>query len=250
MRLINLGTLQLEEFFDRDVPPHCILSHTWGTEEVTLRAMGTMPIRGFCKIASQLGSTSLRYGWVDTCCIDKTSSAELSEAINSMFRWYSNAARCIVFLADVEIMPYKGDDRIVSEKLWADLQASRWLTRGWTLQELLAPRHVEFFDKNGGRIGDPDSLNFSISAATRISHDELHPDGWQKANIARKMSWAARRQTTRVGDIAYYLLSLFNAKMPPLYGEGERAFLRLQEEILKESNDLPILAPSAKGSAT
>jgi hypothetical protein len=252
MRLINLDTLQLEEFIDSSVPPFAILSHTWGTGEVTFQHVTTFPredlascpgwikITGFCTAVKahmeDLTGETVQYGWVDTCCIDKTSSAELSEAINSMFRWYRNAVACFAFLADD-----KGAD---------DFERSRWFTRGWTLQELLAPHRLFFFDSGWDFIGDKLEWAQRIASITAIGAEVITSGGWETCCVAEKMSWAARRTTTRAEDMAYCLLGLFDVNMPLLYGEGgEKAFIRLQEEILKESEDQSIFAWDATATS-
>lgn len=244
MRLINLRTLSLEDFIGT-IPPYAILSHTWMNGEVTCQEMaaggqdiskkaGWIKIEEFCKmVVSRL--PNIQYGWVDTCCIDKTSSAELSEAINSMFAWYRNAETCFAYLADV-------DHHDASQPLGQDFKESRWFTRGWTLQELLAPNEVEFFDGEWKNFGTRDSLADRIATITRIDASILRSGDWSMVSAACKMSWAAYRQTTRIEDQAYCLLGLFDVNMPMLYGEGERAFLRLQEEILKETDDESLLA--------
>ncbi|OCK96314.1 HET-domain-containing protein, partial [Cenococcum geophilum 1.58] len=241
MRLLNSRTLQLEEFIgDANVPPYAILSHTWGEEEVTLRDMistaGSLKEKkGFKKIqncCSQALADGLHWAWVDTCCIDKTSSAELSEAINSMFRWYSRSKVCYAYLTDV---PYDGFDD--------SLPKSRWFTRGWTLQELLAPSSVVYYSAEWTRIGDNEDLISVLRNVTRIDEGILsRTKGLDWISVAEKMSWAATRETTRVEDMAYCLLGIFDVNMPLLYGEGERAFQRLQEEILRNSQDQSLFA--------
>lgn len=381
MRLLNTQSLRLELFIDSFVPQYAILSHTWGDEEIMfddirdpgqplpLSKRGFEKVKGSCFQASQDG---YQYIWIDTCCIDKSSSAELSEAINSMFMWYHNAGRCYAYLADF--------DSSHSAEPEAGFERSRWFTRGWTLQELIAPRDVCFYDCNwsfvgrrqaspskptddsensnerneisygydsynndGGDDGDDDddgndgsdgennedgknnedgdsnenslptgndnteqnegnddvvnnndynnnddnisddNINLdninqdNIDLADRISSETgIHIDilrwyvGQQGefpledpsaqfttlkstpeealvralgyCSVAQKMSWAARRQTTRPEDEAYSLLGLFGVNMPLLYGEGRQAFFRLQQEILRFSNDQSILA--------
>ena len=234
MRLLDTATITLHEFHGDSIPAYAILSHTWGEEEVSYQLLSTpeakslagyAKIVSFCKLATAQG---WKYGWVDTCCIDKTSSAELSEAINSMWRWYANSGVCIAFLADF------------SESSYDSLHNSRWFTRGWTLQELLAPAKVVFYDCYWNELGDKSSLAVEICNTTGISFLHLRKPG--TASIAAKMSWMSRRQTTRLEDIAYSLLGLFDVYMPLIYGEGSNAFIRLQQEIVKSSNDETIFA--------
>jgi hypothetical protein len=236
MILEGSSPLDAIEMFCGQPPPYVILSHTWGDGEVSLQDMdrkdisykaGFMKIRNCCQQALE---HMLRYAWVDTCCIDKTSSAEISEAINSMFRWYSEAEVCYAFLEDIELE----DTPSLVQSL--DLSGSRWFTRGWTLQELLAPRKIIFYSASWQRIGTRKGLATHLSHITGIATFFLVTGGIQRlrfAGIAQRMSWAAQRNTTRVEDTAYSLLGIFEISMPLLYGEGMRAFMRLQEELLK-----------------
>jgi hypothetical protein len=185
------------------------------------------------------------YIWIYTCCIDKSSSAELSEAINSMYAWYQKAEICYAVLDDVP-----GPDAADFE---AEFKASRWFTRGWTLQELLAPRNVVFFGRplTGPSImlGDRTSLCGLISTSTAIAEEDLIGSAYcQYCTVAQKMSWASKRETTREEDIAYSLMGLFSVNMPLLYGEGARAFMRLQEEITNISDDQSIFAWVSPGT--
>ncbi|UPK95763.1 hypothetical protein LCI18_006698 [Fusarium solani-melongenae] len=240
MWLINVSTLELEEFYGDQVPKYAILSHTWGQGEVTFQdwkdpnmasqKAGFAKILGACRQASK---DSLEYLWVDTNCIDKTSSAELSEAINSMFAWYRDAEVCYAFLVDVPSTPINKLGHPVN------FHESRWFTRGWTLQELLAPRDVIFFDPSWQRIGNRSGpLAEWIASITKINVNFITGQSTLvHANVAQKMSWLSRRVTTRVEDLAYCMLGIFDINMPLLYGEGKNAFLRLQEEIIKTSTD-------------
>jgi hypothetical protein len=245
MRLINCSTLQLEEFFGDKTPRYAILSHAWGHDEVSFAdlSFGQPTTRsGYKKIeftCQQALRDGLNYAWIDTCCIDKSSSAELSEAINSMFTWYKDSTICYAYLADV-----------FKSSLDEDFPKSRWFTRGWTLQELLAPHHVVFYDEWWDYLGTKIGYKEWIAEITQIDTDALidmrspwsSGTGLDSFCVAKKMSWASTRHTTRVEDIAYCLLGIFNINMPLLYGEGERAFLRLQEEIIRKTADDSILA--------
>ncbi|KAF2185934.1 HET-domain-containing protein, partial [Zopfia rhizophila CBS 207.26] len=168
----------------------------------------------------------------DPVCIDKSSSAELSEAINSMFRWYHDAAKCYVYLSDVSIGGSVGND-LSSQRTWKPaFQHSRWFTRGWTLQELLAPTSVEFFSVEGERLGDKNSMVQEIHEITGISAQALQGTLLSRFRIDERMSWTARRETKREEDAAYSLLGIFDIHMPLLYGEGrKKALTRLQKEI-------------------
>ncbi|KAK3389167.1 heterokaryon incompatibility protein-domain-containing protein, partial [Podospora didyma] len=243
MRLLNTHTFKLRDFLG-EARPYAILSHTWEDEEVTLQDMlspaeyatgmkGYRKLKGSAKLASDQG---FHYLWMDTCCIDKSSSAELSEAINSMFQWYKNAALCLAYLSDVQAE--------TGLNLGESLQSSKWFTRGWTLQELLAPSEVWFFNASWKLIRTKTHLADQIARITNIPASILKGlDDLDTVSAASKMSWASSRITTRSEDIAYCLLGLFDVKMPLLYGEGEqKAFIRLQEEFLKSSDDETIFA--------
>jgi len=242
MRLLDTTTFELCEFFDRKIPPYAILSHTWGEGEVSFQELqsgdgvfkrGYAKIRSCCELAA---SDGFEYAWVDTCCIDKTSSAELSEAINSMYRWYRFSDVCYVYLADVPANLGEPD-------IQQALCKSKWFTRGWTLQELIAAPSITFFDSRWGELGTKDSLGTLITEITQVSREVLHDaNKIERFSVAQKMSWASRRVTTRVEDIAYCLLGIFGVNMPLLYGEGEHAFIRLQEEIMKNTTDHTIFA--------
>lgn len=229
------GKLTPTGYLLRDLPEYAILSHTWGTDEVTYRDMadGVWEHKAgaeklwFC--AKQAERDGLRYIWVDTCCIDKSDNSELSEAINSMFRWYRNATRCYAYLADVTI-PHSTAQ---CTNLW-DLafRSSRWFTRGWTLQELLAPSSVEFFSRDGRRLGDKRSLGQQIHEITGIATPALEGAPLSGFDIEERFRWAEKRETTREEDGAYCLLGIFDVSMPLIYGEGKaKAVRRLKKEI-------------------
>jgi len=241
MRLIRTSNLELVNFIANDVPKYAILSHTWGAEEVTLQEfvaqtatykLGYQKVQGFCALCVQ---RAVEWAWIDSVCIDKTNSVELSEAINSMFQWYQRSSLCIAYLSDVSICQV-GEEPSISN--------SMWFTRGWTLQELLAPNKVEFYSHGWNRIGDKVTLQKAITRITGIDPAYiLAAKNVGLACVAQRMSWASKRQTTREEDAAYCLLGLFRVNMPLLYGEGgTRAFMRLQEEIIKTSADHTIFA--------
>ncbi|EHK46048.1 hypothetical protein TRIATDRAFT_292246 [Trichoderma atroviride IMI 206040] len=265
MRLVNAKTFAIEEFPDFCVPPYAILSHTWGSdsEELSFRdvearniekpGIGAIKFRGCCQQAIKDG---IGYAWIDTCCIDKTNFVELSEAINSMFRWYRQAAICYAFLSDV---PSNENPQEKDSKF----QKSRWFQRGWTLQELVAPKILRFYGTitssgtcsaqdtaNGNAIrdwrllGTKGNMSTTIESITGIPREyllgiaQLHT-----ASVAQRMSWAAHRETKRKEDLAYCLLGIFDITMPMIYGEGrDQAFFRLQEQIMKVIKDDSILA--------
>jgi hypothetical protein len=277
MRLLNATSLKFEVFSDDQLPPYAILSHTWGDEEVSYQDMRLLhkrlalpehlrdneilvaameaaagcssSITGPHSIRSRAGYSKLQmtseiargqklnHFWIDTCCIDKSSSAELQESINSMYRWYRQSSFCVVYLEDTLF-----NASLTSRWFGEALRASRWITRGWTLQELIAPTKVIFYDQNWKPICSKGHSISTISKITAISEQILSTGDLSQASVAQKMSWAADRQTTRMEDRAYSLMGFFGIHMPMLYGEGENAFRRLQEEIIRTTPDDSIFA--------
>lgn len=244
MRLLEVKTLSLKEFTGNNIPPYAILSHTWQEgKEVTLKELGSSKAKsksGYKKIrhtCEQADKDGLAYAWVDTCCINKESSVELSEAINSMFQWYKDAKVCYAYLEDIDANG-------------SNLKDARWFTRGWTLQELLAPTSIILYSKEWKCVGTKSNCALLLSQITGIDKDVLlDVNRLHHASIARRMSWASQRITTRKEDEAYCLLGIFEVKMPLLYGEGDQAFIRLQEEIIKDSIDQSIFAWSSTSDA-
>jgi hypothetical protein len=239
MRLLSFDkddNLAWTEYGQDNVPPYAILSHTWGTEEVTFldlitdnsrRKAGRRKIE-FC--GEQAARDRLRYFWVDTCCIDKRDNTELTEAINCMFRWYRNAVKCYVYLSDVSTS--NSDPKICQSAWEADFRKSRWFTRGWTLQELIAPTSVLFYSSQHKELGDKKSLAHVLHEITGIPIVALDGHDLDTFSATERMAWAANRQTTKDEDGAYCLLGIFSIFMPLIYGEGkENALMRLQREI-------------------
>ncbi|KAK4507370.1 hypothetical protein PRZ48_001105 [Zasmidium cellare] len=251
MWLLNARTLQLETFLGSHTPRYAILSHTWSDEEVSFQDMvhtSAQQKQGFAKIkgaCSQALHDGFGYIWIDTCCIDKTSSAELSEAINSMFRYYAESSICYAYLSDVvDLYDGEGDSSHMDMFL-----RSRYWTRGWTLQELIAPSEVEFFDRSWKYINSRTAAAPQIAQITGIDVGLLSSnkrgdvtEALASYSVAQRLSWAATRLTTRLEDAAYSLFGLFGVNLPLLYGEGSAAFDRLQQEILRATGDLSILA--------
>lgn len=260
MRLINcksLDSLCLESFEPCNVPKrYAILSHTWEREaesgstlEVLFHAFqdssrrmndtgtdatGWRKIEGACREAKAFDK-SIDYVWVDSCCINKEDAAELQESINSMFKWYAQSTVCLAYLSDAK------SDRLDP--------TSKWFTRGWTLQELVASPKVRFYNHDWQFLGDKFKLSDELAEITGIDTQLLKASDEQSITrrlyqvpVCQKMSWASKRQTTKVEDIAYCLLGIFDINMPLLYGEREAAFQRLQEAIANKYNDLTILA--------
>ena len=241
LRYNDKDELIITAFFEDDIPRnYAILSHTWGSEEVTFEdlAAGVHKTKaGYRKIlfcGEQARRDGLQYFWVDTCCINKSDSTELAEAINSMFRWYSEAAKCYVYLSDVSTKEREASDPL-GEYTWESaFRSSRWFTRGWTLQELLAPGQglVEFFSREGDNIGNKRSLEQKIHEITGIAIAALQGTALSQFGIDERLKWAETRRTTRAEDSAYCLLGIFGVFMPLIYGEGkENAMRRLQKEI-------------------
>ena len=284
MRLLNTKTFQLHEFFEPNIPDYVILSHRWGKNEVTFQQIsksgelirrsepqgdqhngdsvesdtfeneGWAKLRNFCRQASQDGWL---WVWMDTCCIDKTNSVELSEAVNSMFAWYKNSRICYVHLQDVPTpqsgpcarsKPQRESDvyltgRSKKDQLEVAFEDSEWFRRGWTLQECLAPRYLSFYDNQWKYIGDKSDWADTMSRITGIPLSLFFGDDrFMTCPVAAKLSWASCRSCTRTEDMAYCLLGLLDIHMPLIYGEGSRAFIRLQQELIRSSDDNSILA--------
>lgn len=247
MRLIQdggQGELRLVEYHEDEIPRYAILSHTWGAdnEEITYtdfteganRRKAGWEKLDFCR--NKAAFDKLQHFWIDTCCVDKRSSAELTEAINSMFCWYQHADKCYVYLSDVSTYEHTAKPYI-STTTWEDaLKESRWFRRGWTLQELIAPASVEFFSREGDRIGCKRSLEQQIYKITGIAIEALRGRSPTEFTVEERFNWVKSRETRRKEDKAYSMLGIFDVYMPLIYGEGmERAFRRLQEEIDKSS---------------
>jgi len=244
MRLLKLNhaddSIETKNFVnDDDIPPYAILSHTWGlnTDEVTLADLKNdtgkhkadfKKIR-FC--GEQARQDDLEYFWVDSCCIDKSDSVELQEAINSMFRWYQKATKCYVYLSDVSQPTVNTDDDFSDLPYEQAFLKSRWFTRGWTLQELLAPKIIEFFSKERVKIGNKISLERYIAEVTGIPIKALRGDLFT-FSISERLSWQESRKITRKEDKAYSLLGICGVYIPLIYGEGEKnAYKRLREAV-------------------
>ncbi|KAI1330418.1 heterokaryon incompatibility protein-domain-containing protein [Xylariaceae sp. FL0255] len=271
MRLLDVSTLKLKNFVGGNAPRYAILSHTWGgpDDEVVFEDVQTRTVEEWTlkegagkvlKSAQKAAAQGLEYIWIDSCCIDKSSSAELSEAINSMFSWYRNSSVCYAYLSD--ILSPKANN---SKEGFIPFRDSRWFTRGWTvclfvvkggnaggttlndqqLQELIAPKVVIFYDAEWVCLGGRRELAPQIHERTGIMMGILTRTtkhaSLEEVSVHTKMVWATQRKTTRVEDRAYSLLGLFGVNMPLLYGEGQAAFFRLQRKIFKQVDDQSIL---------
>lgn len=234
---MNTYDLQLREFSGEVNLHYAILSHRWEAEnhEVSYKdhrkgikdgTSGYEKIRNFCRIARNDG---FDWVWIDTCCIDKRSSAELTQSINSMYSWYRQANTCYAYLKDVNRQ--------------RDWERSEWWHRGWTLQELIASTHVVFYNQHWHKIGTKAGLTKQIEGITGIPEEVLSNERvCMRYCVAHRMSWAAGRYTTCIEDRAYSLMGLFRVNMPLLYGEGVKAFQRLQLEILQKYPDESVFA--------
>ena len=250
MRLLHTTTFRLGSFPNPTtpkIPPYIILSHRWGDREITFQEIETVKntpelhntdgykkVSGCCQLAASVG---FQWVWIDTCCIDKTNDVELTQALNSMYSWYRQSELCYAFLVDTPSQ--KVEDPTAKD---SKFRKSRWFTRGWTLQELLAPVYVTFFSQDWEEIGTKSSLQKVITEITGIDSYTLLSNAGQDVSVAQRMAWAANRETSVEEDKAYCLMGLFGVSMPMKYGEGKKAFHRLQLEILKTSDDQSIFA--------
>lgn len=198
--------------------------------EPPAQAGGVRKLLEFCRVAATDYECS--YAWSDTCCIDKQSSAELEEAIRSMYRWYRDSEICVIYLG--------------ASSLLDDLRGDPWFKRGWTLQELLAPTRIKLYGKdwtliNSSRATHNDKedefIRRTIEEATGIPGDDIRLFHPSCDRVPEKMTWMAPRKTTRVEDIAYSLIGIFDITMPISYGEGAWAFHRLMEVIAQRGFD-------------
>lgn len=263
MRLLKLepnGEFRVTPDWMRDLPSYAILSHTWGadTDEVSFKdimnglgktKLGYEKIRFCCEQARR---DNLWYFWIDTCCIDKSNMAELTEAINSMFQWYRGAAKGYAYLRDVSKHTSDANDNPGKQTWEAAFQRSRWFTRGWTLQELLAPRIVEFYSKDGEKLGDKTSLERLIHETTRVPVTALRGSPLSNFGVSERISWIEDRQAGRQEDMAYSLLGIVGEYMPLIYGEGkENAFKRLRKGIHSKAEEtLPSINQDVSDLAT
>ncbi|KAK4961787.1 hypothetical protein LTR10_002278 [Elasticomyces elasticus] len=243
-RLISVRTLRLENFTPGETPPYAILSHTWEGDEVLYAELESGSawekpqydkIRNTAKQARQDGHDHI---WIDCCCIDKHNAVELSEAINSMYAWYRNAEVCYALLSGVT----RSDDTVWDEAHTSFIDC-RYFTRGWTLQEMLASRKVNFFAEDWTPLGPLSDIAVLVSRASGVPQKVLNGKRTIfECSIAQRLSWAASRTTTKTEDMAYCLLGILDISLDLRYGESNQAFARLQEAILKKSSDLSVLA--------
>jgi tetratricopeptide (TPR) repeat protein len=254
MRLLHfdgVGKLVLTDFRGKTTPPYAILSHRWSSSEILFNDVQSEAYRekeeGYRKLAfcaKQAAQDKLQYFWVDTCCIDKWNLSELSKAINSMFQWYKNATRCYVFLSDVSVST--ATEPVQRSDWEASFRNSVWFTRGWTLQELIAPVSVEFFSREGHPIGEKASLDQLIHQITGIPLAALRNCPLNQFTTSERQRWAENRRTTEAEDTVYCLLGVLGISMPTVYGEGkESAQSRLQAEI-EAATSVPSIIPFSR----
>ncbi|KAM0297353.1 hypothetical protein HYE67_003075 [Fusarium culmorum] len=249
MRCMNTTTFELHTSTQIDFKQqgYGILSHRWGSNEILFsqisqfahelrqtRNRHVLPqldkILGACITARQQG---LQWMWIDNCCINKSDNSELSESINSMFKWYSDAVVCLTYLSDVR---YAGGSPVFQS--YETGETSKWFSRGWTLQELLAPSNLLFYDTDWKYLGSKIDLAKPIEDVTGIAAQYLTKENdFRTACIAAKMSWAARREATKEEDMAYCLFGIFNLHLPVQYGEGKAAFIRLQDALIAKNDE-------------
>ncbi|KAF4946504.1 hypothetical protein FGADI_11142 [Fusarium gaditjirri] len=275
MRLLQTKSYELFEANDipAPVPPYAILSHTWISpkDEVTYRDMktrtgdikndvykqkGWSKLKDYCDRAFKDG---WEWAWMDTCCIDKTNPVDTQEAINGMFRWYQDAGVCYAHLGDVSLskasqivsLPEGTDldpstNRLLRAALKNSFISAKWFTRGWTLQELLAPHYLIFVDREWRHIGTRESWALEIEKVSNIVARHLtafNPTDFTSCSTAMRFSWASGRETTVEEDESYSLLGLFGISLPLIYGEGGRqAFNRLQRQLIHVYHDDSVFA--------
>jgi tetratricopeptide (TPR) repeat protein len=254
MRLLHFDRykrLVSTDFHGKPIPPYAILSHRWEESEVLFEDLGNEAYKkkkdGLRKLkfcAKQAAQDKLQYFWIDTCCIDKWNNRERSRAINSMFRWYRNATRCYVFLSDVSVSA--ATDTPQRNNWEASFRKSEWFSRGWTLQELIAPESVEFFSCDGRRLGDKTSLEQLVHEITNIPLAALRNLSLDQFPVSKRMQWAENRKTTEEEDKVYCLLGVLGVSMPITYGEGrEKALRRLQMEV-EAASSAPSIIPFSR----
>lgn len=264
MRLIDISNpsqLKFVEVSDPSLVRYAILSHVWNkpngdeafTPEPTFQDLSlamkhsrALPenvrmwdkLRGFIRTAAKSGFSLL---WADMCCINKENNAETSEAIASMYQWYLCAEVCYTYLQDVPYPSHEPDT--LSPPPSTEFSQSIWFKRGWTLQELLASDTLIFLSRDWKVLGTKLGLSQIVHDITNIDVKVLTQEcNLDEVSVACRMSWAAHRVTSRPEDRAYSLMGLFGVRMPVIYGEGEYAFVRLQEEIFRRIADPTLLA--------
>lgn len=247
---IDRGFGWTDDLVGGNIPPYAILSHTWQGEEVTLADLKDSPNGGrdkkgykkllFC--AQQAALDGLEYFWVDSCCIDRSNSVALEDAINSLFYCYRNAAKCYIYLSDISTPDWEETSKKSDCRWQSAFRKSKWFARSWTLQELLAPRSAEFFSCEGQKLGDKNTLRQTLHEITGIATQALEGRPLAHFSVRERLLWAANRGATLEEDQVYSLLGIFGIKMTMMYGEGSwNACLRFWDEIFRRIEDYTIL---------
>jgi hypothetical protein len=249
-----LDRLILIDFRGKPIPPYAILSHRWSDFEILIEDISNgnyekkeesyRKLR-FC--VEQAAQDGLQYIWIDTCCIDRWDNTERSKAINSMFQWYRDAARCYVFLSDVSLSAVT--DTLPCSDWEASFGESKWFTRGWTLQELIAPACVEFYSREGHRIGDKASLDRLLHGITGIPLAALRNCPLDQFSTSERMRWVEKRTTTEEEDIVYCLLGLLSISMPITYGEGQESARRRLHAEMEANSSAPSIIPFSRNES-
>ena len=257
MRLLSTSTYELHDSGEDVViasPEYAILSHRWQQPEISFQTLNPAELHDTSHQTPQLEKIRqacakarerkppLKWLWIDTCCIDKKNAVEETKSINSMFEWYYKAKVCYAYLLDVNQSP-PSPQMFQSQNPKRRGEKSEWFERGWTLQELLAPKDMEFYSHDWKPLGTKKDLAPILESVTGINKDYLSgKSSFKTASVATRMSWMAGRTTTVVEDIAYSMIGLFNLNMAVQYGEGTKAFLRLQRTLIENSTDESIFA--------
>ena len=257
MRLLHFDALDrliLTDFRGKPIPSYAILSHRWSDSETLIEDISNGNYKerkeGYRKLkfcTEQAAQDGLQYFWIDTCCIDRWDNNERSRAINSMSEWYRNAARCYVFLSDVSLSAAM--ETAACNDWETSFRNSAWFTRGWTLQELIAPVSVEFFSREGERIGDKASLDRLLYDITNIPLAALHNCPLDQFSTSERMRWVENRRTTEDEDIVYCLLGVLGVSMPTTYGEGKESARRRLEAEIEASGSAPSVIPFARNES-
>ncbi|KAI9164067.1 Vegetative incompatibility protein [Paramyrothecium foliicola] len=275
MKFLHTTSLQPVSWLDRPPSEYAIFSyHYWnaqstrpsiitnsnrtpalaGTENGDLDSDKAQFDKNVAQACDQARIRNIDYIWIYALCVNAVSSADINEAVVGSFRLIWDAALCIVHLSDLTPLPEGGEAKSL-EGLDTEISRCRWFTRGWTLQELVAARSVEFFDSgwNHRFSKNPLSARPLLEEVSRISNVDASVLAQRETlfltSLGRRIWWAARRETSRPEDVAYCLVGIcgIQGQLTPRYGEGgHSAFLRLQEKILKSTNDLSILAWAKK----
>lgn len=243
MWLINTSTLELHEF-SRSTPSYATFSYVTDENEASFEDLAQAQkdrckdsIKIIERACDQARIAGYEWLWNHAACVDKRSCAAQSEAINSLPRIYRDCEHSIVYLEDLY------HDQFEDEQIGERLAACRWIKNIWAIPQIVFPREVYFYSSDWSQIGTKRSLLPHLSSIIGIDQPALEHWGClEDYSIARRMSWASEMTAFRTEDLAYALLGLFDVGMPIIYGEGGKAFLKLQEEIIRDTDDFSLLA--------